>query len=74
MVELGLPVGDNCQLLQWYCDTVPMKESSGMIWQTYLISCEMREVAMQTSEPVYTRYYTESLVKILDSTYAKIEL
>ena len=31
MVQIGLLDNFKCQLLQWYGDTVPMKEPSGML-------------------------------------------
>ena len=34
----------------------------------------MRGVVMQTAEPDSTREATERMVKILDSTYGKVEL
>ena len=48
-----------------------MKERSGTLGQTYLTSHEMREVVMQTAEPVSTREATKRLVKPLKSTYEK---
>ena len=45
-----------------------------MIGQAYLTSRDMREVEMQTEEPVSTCKSTERLMKILDSTYAKADL
>ena len=33
----------------------------------------MREVEIQTAEPVYTRGYTEKLVKILNRNYATVD-
>ena len=55
MVQLGLLDGFRCQVLQWGGTTVPMKEPCSLIGQTYLPSFEMRDVVMQTKEPVSTR-------------------
>ena len=74
MVQLGLSDDFKCQVLQWDDDIVLMKEVSSLLRQTDLTSHEMREVVMQTAEPVSTREGTERMVKILDSTYARVDL
>ena len=74
MVKLGLPDNFKHKVLQWYSVTVLMKEPVGLIGQTYVTSSEMYEMLIQTSEPVSIREYTDRLVKILDSTYAKADL
>ena len=51
-----------------------MKEPTGLLSQTYLTSSEMCKVVMQAAEPVSTREATDSMVNIIDSTYAKSEL
>ena len=51
-----------------------MKEPSSMIGQTDITSSEMREVVIQTEEPVSARESTAMLVKILKSVYAKENL
>ena len=51
-----------------------MKEPSGLLGKSYLTSCEMRKVVMQTAEPVSTREVIEILVKIFDSTYVNADL
>ena len=71
MVKLGLLYDFKHKVLQWYGVTATTKESSGLIGQTYLNIREMHEVVMQIAEPAYTREATESLLKILVSTYAK---
>ena len=48
-----------------------MKEPSGLLGQTYSTSREIREVEIQATEPFPTREATESMVKIIDSNYAK---
>ena len=52
MVKLGISADFKRQVLQWDGATVPMKEPRGLLGQTYLTSSEMREVLMQTAEPV----------------------
>ena len=74
MVQLGLSVYFKCQNLQWDGITVPIKEIRDHIGQTYLTSCDMRKLLMQTAEPFSTREDTERLVKILDSSYVKEDL
>ena len=74
MVQLGLSDGFKRQVLEWDDATVTMKEPSGLIGQTYLTSCDMREVVMHKEEPVSTREASESMVKNLDSTYVKTDL
>ena len=49
MVQIDLLADFKCQVLQWYGDTVPMKESSGLLGQKNLIGCEISEVAMNTA-------------------------
>ena len=41
MVQLGLLDNFRCQVLQWDGATVPMREPSGLLGQTYLTICEM---------------------------------
>ena len=55
MVQLGLSADLNNQVLQWDGVTVPTKEPSGLLGQTYITSYNISEVTMQTEEPVYTR-------------------
>ena len=71
MVQLGLLADFKRQVLQLEGVTVTMKEPRGLIGQTDINSCEMLEVVIQTAEPVYTRVYTDRLVKILYITYDK---
>ena len=59
MVQLGLTANFKCQVLQWYDNTVHMKEPSGLLGQSDLKKREMREVVMQTSEPDFTREDTD---------------
>ena len=70
MVQLGLSENFKHQFHQWDFATLSMKEPIGMIWQTYLTSCEVRKEVVKTLEPFSTREATERLAKILDSTYA----
>ena len=72
MLQLGLLAGFKRQVLQLDDAKLPMKEPIGLIDKTDLTSCDMREVLMQTEEPVSTKEYTERLVKIIDSTYLKV--
>ena len=74
MVQLGLLDKFKRQVLQWDGVTTPMKEPSGLIRKPDLTSRKMREVAMQTAEPVSTRETTGRLVKPLKSNYAKADL
>ena len=52
MVQLDLSVEFKLHVLQWDGITVPMKEHSGMLGKSYLTSYEMREVVIQTVEPL----------------------
>ena len=74
IVQLGLSSEFKCRVLQWDGVTVTIKETRGLMGQTYLTCCNMCEVVMQTTEPVYTREATKRLVKILNSTYEKAYL
>ena len=74
MVQLGLTADFKCQVLQWDCDTVHMKEPSGLLVKSDLTKRDMREVVMHTTEPASTREATEGMVKILDSTYVKADI
>ena len=74
MVEFGLSVEFKHQVLQWGGETIPMKEPISLLRQSNITSCDMREVVIQTAEPVSTREATEILVKILNSTYVKAYL
>ena len=51
-----------------------MKEPNRLIGKSDLIKRWMREVFMQTAEPVSTREATERMVNILDSTYVNEKL
>ena len=53
---------------------VPTKEPSSLLEKSDLTSCKMREVVIQTSEPVSIIEATERYVKILDSTYTELDL
>ena len=55
MVKLFLSVGFNCQFLQFHGVIIPMKWLSGLISQIDLTSCDMCEVVIQTTKPVFTR-------------------
>ena len=74
MVQLGLLAYFKHQFLQWYGDTVLMKEPIGMLWKIYLSSRKIYEVVMQTTEKFSTREYTDSLVELLRSNYAMEDL
>ena len=74
MAHLGLLAYLKHQFLQWGGARVPMKEPIGLLWKIDLTSLEMCEVLMQTAEPVSTKDDTESLVKILGSTYQNSDL
>ena len=51
MVQLGLSENFKHQFHQWDFATLSMKEPIGMIWQTYLTSCEVRKEVVKTLEP-----------------------
>ena len=51
-----------------------MKDTSSVLGKYYLTKREMREVVMHTSEPTYTREAIERMMKILDSTYAEVDI
>ena len=55
MLHLGILEDLKIQSVQWDGATVLMKETRGLIRQTYLTSSEMREVVLQTAEPVSNR-------------------
>ena len=74
MVYLGLTADFKRQFLQWYGTTVPMKEPRELLGESDLIQLEMFKVVMQTSEPDSTIEATDRMVKILESTYAKLYL
>ena len=74
MAQLCLSDEFKCQVLQWDGFVVPKKESSGLIGKTDPTSCDMRKVAIQTSETFSTREDTQRLVKIMDSAYVKVDL
>ena len=46
----------------------------GLLGKSYLTSCNICEVVIQTEEPVSARESTAMLVKILKSVYAKENL
>ena len=80
MVQLGLTADFKHQVLQWYGDTVHMKEPSGLLDKSDLNKREMRKmrkmskVVIQTAEASSTREATERMVKSVGSTYAKSDL
>ena len=49
MVKMGLSSNFKRQVIQWDGDKVPMKEPRGLLGQTYLTICEMREGIIQTT-------------------------
>ena len=71
IVLLGISEYFKHNVILWDVDVERMKEPIGLIGKTYIISRGIREVVMQTAEPVSTGGATERLVKILNSTYAK---
>ena len=71
IVKLGLLTDFKCQFLQLGGVTVPIKEPSVLLGQIDLTSREIREVVIQTAEPVSTRKANDRLVKILNGTYVK---
>ena len=66
MVNIGLSANFKHQVFQW-------DGASGMLGQTDLKICKMREVVIQTEEPVSTRESTERMVRVLDSNYTRAE-
>ena len=58
MVQLGLTANFKRQFLQWYGDTIHMKEPSGLLGKSDLTKREMREVVIQTVEPDSTQEAT----------------
>ena len=58
MVQLCPSANFRRQFLQWDGATLPMKEPRNLLGKPYLTSCDMREVEIQTTEPVSTRGYT----------------
>ena len=74
MVKLGLTTDFKHKVLQWDGETVPMKETSGLLGKSDLNKREMREVVMKTVEPASTIEATVRLVKTLSSNYAKTDL
>ena len=54
--------------------TVHMKDPRRFIGKSDLTKRKIREVVMQTVEPVFTQEATEQMVKILNSTYANADL
>ena len=74
MAHLGLVANFKRQVLQWDGATVPMKNPINLICQTYLRSCDIFEVVIQTAEIFYTREATKGMVKIIHITYANSDL
>ena len=74
MVQLGLTADFKHQVLQWYGNTVHMKETSSLLDKSDLNKREMRKVLMKTADPASTREATERMVKSVGSTYAKSDL
>ena len=58
ILQLGLLAKFKYPFFQCDGATVPMKEPSGLLWQTYITSCEMYKLVMHNEEPVYTRRAT----------------
>ena len=71
IMQIGLLDDFKHQVIQQDFVIVPMKEPIGLLCQTDLTSCEIREVVIQTEEPVSTREDTQRLVKVLNGTYVK---
>ena len=74
MVKLGLTADFKHQVLQWDGATLHMKEPINLLVQSNLTKRKMRKVLMHTTEPASTREATERILKILDSTYSKVDL
>ena len=74
MVEFVLLDDIKCQVLQWECVKIPMKEPIGLLEQSDLTSCNMLKVVIQTAEPVSTREATKILAIILEINYANADL
>ena len=74
MVQIGLTAKYKHQVLQWYGDTVNMKEPIILLGKSNLTKQEMREVVVHTIEPASTQEATEQMVKNLDSTYEESDL
>ena len=55
MVQIRLTTDFKRQALQWDGITVHMKEPSGLLGQSNLTKCKMREVVLQTSETTPTQ-------------------
>ena len=74
MVQLGLTANFKRQLLQWDGNTVHMKEPISLLGISGLAKRYMCKVVIQTAEPSSTREANEQIVKVLGSTYAKLDL
>ena len=74
MAQLGLKANFKHKVLQWDDNTVSMKKTSGLLGKSNLTKRNMREVVMQNSEPASIREATQRMVKIIDITYAKVDL
>ena len=74
MEQIFLSADFKRHILQWDGVNIPMKELSNLLGKTYLTIREMQEVVIQTAEPLYTRKFTERLVKILEGIYEKSDL
>ena len=55
MIQVGLIENFKLQVIQWGINSVSMKEPRDFLCQTDLTSCDMREVVMQTQNPVFIR-------------------
>ena len=58
MIQIDLLDNIKCKIIQLNGVVVNTKDSSILIYQTYLTSRNIHEVVMQNEEPVYTRKST----------------
>ena len=74
MVQLSLEDDFKHQFLQCDGDTVHMKEPISLLGKSDITKRKMHEVIIQTKGPASTREATKQTVKILNSTYEKVDL
>ena len=71
MLQLRMVPDFNWNVLEWYGDIVPVKVLSWRIRKPGITKIKLREVVIQNKELAYTKWNTEKLFGILDSTYEK---
>ena len=69
MVKLSLIANFKRKVLEWDNNIVTTKDTGNLLGKPNIAGINMREVAMNTTEPVYTREYTDAVVDILYNNF-----